>query len=297
MRKNERIRLWLRKACYSLTVLASGEKRPHKGHAEMFPSAALANKKFSVGRKVLYREGTSSICPNPFLGLPFGCSDWCAIINSWRPNMLLSPSSSGLISLLFMTVSSIADSTLGLQADDPTSSLSSESYGPLNFPLINIEDGADLEIPISNTEFQQSELPKNSNGCSSYSNMGTNRSNRRLRLRRDDSCGWSDESRSHTIPSSSSSVVPLAVGTYIAGGTLSDKWGVCGNGLSMSANSIPVCTPVSLASLNGEAMTSLREGPYTDLLMARLCTVTFRLSQSETHSTKPFCQHVRRSWN
>lgn len=208
---------------------------------------------------------------------------------------MLSPSS-GLISLLFMTVSSIADSTLGLQADDPSSSLSSpESYGPLNFPLLNIEDGAGLEIPISNTKLQQSELSESSKGCSSHSNMGTNRSNRRLRLRREDSCGWGDESRSHTIPSHTSDIVPLQFGTYIAGGTLSDRWGVCGNGLSMFANSIAVCTPVSLASLNGDAMTSLREGPYTDLLMARLCTVTFRLSQSETRSTKLFCQHVRRS--
>lgn len=210
---------------------------------------------------------------------------------------MLSPSSSGLISLLSMAVSSIAVSTFGLKADDPSSSLSSESYGPLKPPLINIENGADLGIPISNAELQQSEPPKSSNGCSSYSNMDTNRSNRRLRLRREESCGWSDESRSHTIPSSSSSIVTLQIGTYIAGGTLSDKWGVCGNGLSMSANSIPVCTPVSLTSLNGDAMTSLREGPYTDLLLARLCTVTFRLSQSETHSGKPFCHHVRGSWN
>lgn len=207
---------------------------------------------------------------------------------------MLSPS--GLISLLFMTVSSIADSTLGLQADDPSSSLASESYRPSNFPLINIEDGADLEIPISNVEFQQPEQSKSSNGCSSYSNMGTNLSNRRLRPKRDGAmCGWSDQSESHIIPSWTKDIVPLAVGTYIAGGTLSDKWGVCGTGLSIAANSIPVCTPVNLADINGDAMTSLREGPYTDLLMARLCTVTFRLSQSETHSTKPFCHHVVKS--
>lgn len=207
---------------------------------------------------------------------------------------MLSPS--GLISLLFMTISSIADSTLGLQPDDPSSSLASESYGPPNFPLINIEDGADLETPISNVELQQSEQSKSSNGCFSYSNMGTNRSNRRLRPRREDAtCGWSDQAGSHIIPSWTTGIVPLAVGTYIAGGTLSDKWGVCGTGLSIVANSIPVCTPVNLADINGDAMTSLREGPYTDLLMARLCTVTFRLSQSETHSTKPFCQHVGKS--
>lgn len=198
---------------------------------------------------------------------------------------MLSPSS-GLISLLFMTVSSIADSTVGLQTDDPSSLLAYESYGPPKFPKINIEDGADLEIPISNIEFQQSEQSKSSNGCFSYSNMGTNRSNRRLRLKRDGTCGWSDQPTSQSIPSWTS-VAPLAVGTYIAGGTLSDKWGVCGTSLSIVTNSIPVCTPVNLADVNGDAMTSLREGPYTDLLMARLCTViTFRLTQSEPHSTK-----------
>lgn len=208
---------------------------------------------------------------------------------------MLSPSS-GLISLLFMTVSSIADSTLGLQADDPASSLASESYGPSNFPLINLEDGADLEIPISDVDLQQSEQSKSSNGCFSNSNMSTNRSNRRLRLRREHpTCGWSDRPGSQIIPSWTTGIVPLAVGAYIAGGALSDRWGVCGTGLSIVANSIPVCTPVNLADINGDAMTSLRDGPYTDLLMARLCTVTFRLSQSEAHSTKPLCQHVGKS--
>lgn len=41
-------------------------KRPHERHAEMFASAALAKKKKkSRGKEVLYKEGTSSICPNP----------------------------------------------------------------------------------------------------------------------------------------------------------------------------------------------------------------------------------------
>lgn len=215
---------------------------------------------------------------------------------------MLSPSSA-LIWLLFITLSSIADSssTLGLQTDDPSSSsLASENYGPPKYPLINIEDdgGADLEIPISNIDFRQSEQSKSSNGCFSYNNMGTNRSNRRLRLKREGACGWSDQPRSQGIPSWTPGILPLAIGTYIAGGTLSDKWGVCGTSLSIVANSIPVCTPVNLADANGDAMTSLREGPYTDLLMARLCTVTFRLSQIwKTHSTKPFCQLVGKSWN
>ena len=273
----------------------------------MFASAALAKKKkkkkkFKKKKKKKKISGEGSIIhikkvlhqsAQILLGLPFGSSDRCAII-TFGDKIMLSPS--GLISLLFMTVSSIADSTLGLQADDPSSSLASETYGPQNFPLINIEDGADLEIPISNVELQQSEQSKSSNGCVSYRNMGTNSSNRRLRLRRQAAtCGWNDLSGSRIIPSWATGTFPLAVGTYIAGGTLSDKWGVCGTGLSIVANSIPVCTPVNLADINGDAMTSLREGPYTDLLMARLCTVTFRLSQFETHSTKPFCHHVGKS--
>lgn len=207
---------------------------------------------------------------------------------------MLSPSR--LISLLFMIVSSIADSTLSLQADKSSSSLAPGSYEPPNFPLINISDGADLEIPVSNVELQQSEQSKSSHGCFSYSNIDTNRSNRKLRLRREDvTCGWNDQSRSHVIPSRTNSLVPLAIGSYIAGGTLSDRWGVCGSDLSMVVNSIPVCTPTNLADITGDAMTSLREGPYTDLLMARLCTVTFRLLQSETRSTEPFCQYVWKS--
>lgn len=210
---------------------------------------------------------------------------------------MLSPSSR-LISLLFVTVSSIANSILGLQVDDPSSSLTSESYGPQNFPLINIEDGTNLEIPNSNLELQQSGQSKGSHGCSSYSNMDTNRSNRKLRLRGESAtCGWNDESWSDVIPSRTNGIVSLRLGTYIAGGSLSDKWGVCGTELSVVVNSIPVCTPVNLADTTGDAMTSLREGPYTDLLMARLCTVPSRLLQSETHSTEPFCQHAGKSWN
>lgn len=204
---------------------------------------------------------------------------------------MLSPSSR-LISLLFMTVSSIADSILSLQSDDPLSSLASESYAPPNFSLINIEDGANLEIPNSNIELQQSEQSKSSHACSSVSNIDTNRRNRKLRLRHEDAaCGWSDRPETQVIPSRTNGIVPLTVGTYRTGSTLSDKWGVCGTDLSAVINSIPVCTPVNLADTGG-AMTSLREGPYTDLLMARLCTVTSRLLQSETHSTEPFCQHV-----
>lgn len=69
---------------------------------------------------------------------------------------MLSPSSI-VISLLFTAVSCIANSTLGLQADDPSSSsLASESYERANFPLANIEDdGANLEILNSNVQLQQ----------------------------------------------------------------------------------------------------------------------------------------------
>ena len=59
--------------------------------------------------------------------------------------------------------------------------------------------------------------------------------------------------------------------------SLSDKWGVCGTELSVVANSIPIYTAINLADITGEAITSLREGPFTDLLMARLCTVPSRL--------------------
>lgn len=204
--------------------------------------------------------------------------------------------SSRLISLLFVTVSSIADSISSLQADDPSSSLTSESYGPPNFPLLNIEDGSNLEILSSNVEPQQSEQSKSSHSCSSNSNMDTNRSNRKLRLRGGSAmCGWNDEPWIDAIPSRFNGFIPLKVGTYIAGGTLSDKWGVCGAGFNVVA--IPVCTPVNLADSTGDAMTSLSDGFYTDLLMARLCTVPSRLLQSETHSTEPFCQRVGKSWN
>ncbi|MCJ1343473.1 hypothetical protein MMC31_001667 [Peltigera leucophlebia] len=197
---------------------------------------------------------------------------------------MLSPSSK-VISLLCMTVSCIADSTWGLQTDDSSSSsLAPESYGLANFPLANIEeDGANLEIPNPNVQLQQLEQSKSSHGCSSYSNMDTNRSNRKLRLRREGTaCVWNQQTGSDAIPSSSDGVVPLKTGAYIKGGSLSDKWGVCGTGLSMVANSIPVCTPVNLADTTDEAITSLREGPYTDLLMARLCTVPSWLLQFET---------------
>ena len=193
--------------------------------------------------------------------------------------------SSRLISLLFMVISLIADSSLGLQADDdPSSSLASETYGLFsNFPLANIEDGANLELPNPNVQPQQLEQSESSHGCSSYSNMNTNRRNRKLRLRRgDDTCGWNHQPGSDATPSWTDGIVPLRVGTYIAGGSLSDKWGVCGTQSSVVANSIPVCTPVNLADMTGDAITSLREGPFTDLLMARLCTVPSRLSQSET---------------
>lgn len=206
---------------------------------------------------------------------------------------MLSPSSR-LISLLFVTVSSIADSISSLQADDPSSSLTSESYGPPNFPLLNIEDGSNVEIPNSNVEPQHSEQPKSSHSCSSNNNMDTNRSNRKLRLRGGSAmCGWNDELWIDAIPSRGNGFIPLKVGTYIAGGSLSDKWGVCGAGFSVVA--IPVCTPVNLADSTGAAMTSLSDGFYTDLLMARLCTVPSRLLQSETHSTEPFCQRVGKS--
>lgn len=241
--------------------------------------------------EVSYKEGTWSICPIPSRP-PFQLFG-CAII-TFENQIMLSPSR--LISLLSMIVSSIADSTLSLQADKSSSSLASGGYEPPNFPLINISNGADLEIPVSNVELQQLEQSKSSHGCFSYSNIDTNRSNRKLRLRREDAtCGWNDQSRGHVIPSRTNSLVPLAIGTYIAGGSLSDKWSVCGSDLSVVVNFIPVCTPTNLADITGDDMTSLREGPYTDLLMARLCTVTFRLLQSETRSTEPFCQHLWKS--
>lgn len=194
---------------------------------------------------------------------------------------------SKVISFLFMAVSCIvvADSTLDLQADDPSSSLASDNYGLANFPLANVEeggggDGVNLGIPpYSNVQLQQSEQSKSSHDCSSDNSMDTNRSNRKSRLTRRESgvCDWNHRSGGDVIPSWTNAIVPLKIGTYITGGSLSDKWGVCGTQLSILTNSIPVCTPVNLANMAGEAISSLREGPFTDLLMARLCTVPSRL--------------------
>lgn len=190
-----------------------------------------------------------------------------------------SPSSSGLMSLILMAVSCIADSTLGLQADDLSSSLASESYVLPNVPLAKIEDGVNSEISNPNDQLQQSEQSQISPGCSSYSsNTNTSRRNRKLRLIRRGSaaCGWDPPQGSDVLPSVNSKG-PLRVGTYLTGGPLSDRWGVCGTELSVVAKSIPVCTPVDLGDITGEAITSLREGLYTDILMARLCTVPFWL--------------------
>lgn len=187
-----------------------------------------------------------------------------------------SPSSSGLMSLILMAVSCIADSTLGLQADDLSSSLASESYVPPYVPLAKIEDGGvNSEISNPNDRLQQSEQSQISPGCSSYSsNTNTSRRNRKLRLiRRGSACGWDPNLESDVFPSSTNSKVPLRVGTYITGGPLSDRWGVCGTELNAVAKSIPVCTPVNLGDIIGDAMTSLVQGLYTDILMARLCTV------------------------
>lgn len=186
-----------------------------------------------------------------------------------------SPSSSGLMSLILMAVSCIADSTLGLQADDLSSSLASESYVPPYVPLAKIEDGVNSEISNGNDQLQQSEQSQISPGCSSYiSNTNTSRRNRKLRLiRRGSACGWDPNLESDVLPSSTNSKVPLRVGTYLTGGPLSDRWGVCGTELNAVAKSIPVCTPVNLGDITGDAITSLGQGLYTDILMARLCTV------------------------
>ena len=182
-----------------------------------------------------------------------------------------------------MIIPSIADSSLGLQADDSTSLLASESYGSQNFPPANIEDGANLEIPNPDVQPQKLVQSKGSHGCSSHRTMDTNRDTRKLRLRRGGAmCDWNDQPATDASPSEINANLPLEVGSYVTGGSLSDKWGVCGTGLSMFTNSIPVCTPVNLEDIDGDAITSLRPGIYTDLLMARLCTVPSRLLQSET---------------
>lgn len=211
-----------------------------------------------------------------------------------------SPSSSGLMSLILMAVSCIADSTLGLQADDLSSSLASEIYILPNVPLAQIEDGANSEISNPNDQLQQLEQSQISPGCSSYnSNTNTNRRNRKLRLirRGNAACGWDPPLGSDVLPSGTNSKVPLTVGTYLTGGPLSDRWGVCGTAMSVIAKSIPVCTPAILGDMTAEAITSLSEGLYTDLLMARLCTVPSWLFAISNSPTEIFWQHMRIVWN
>lgn len=246
----------------------------------IYTTAILVKKKIGERKYHHIRIGkvTSSIYLIPSQSPLSACSDLQTTAFFDRP-IMPSPSS-GLMSLILMAVSCIADSTLGLQADDLSSSLASESYGLPNFPPAKIEDGVNSEIPNPNDQLQQLEQSQISPGCSSYSsNTNTNRRNRKLRLIRRESaeCGWDPPQGSDAIPSRTNSKVPLKVGTYITGGPLSDKWGVCGTEVSVVAKSIPVCTPVNLADITGDAITSLREGLYTDLLMARLCTVPSRL--------------------
>ena len=251
------------------------EKTTESKHAYTYIYNCYFSQKKFVEHHIRIGKVTSSFDLIPSRSPLSACSALQTTAFFDRP-IMPSPSSSGLMSLILMAVSCMADSTLGLQADDLSSSLASESYVPPTVPLAQIEDGDNPEISNPNDQLQQWEQSQISPSCSSYnSNTNTNRRNRKLRLIRRGSaaCGWGPHLGSDVLPSWTNDKVPLKVGTYLTGGPLSDRWGVCGTELSVVSKSIPVCTPADLGDITGDAITSLREGLYTDLLMARLCTV------------------------